>query len=103
VDENKLVGSWIGSTATMSVTFKVASISGRDAQVKYSINGQSGQGTGDLFKNVVTFGKLQVSSNDGVNGTVTYQAGHKTLTLAVKKFTPPTSSSSSSGSVNKLA
>src|SRR5271154_5881878 len=66
-DQNKLVGNWIGASATQSVTVQVLSITGRDAQVKYSINGQSGQATGDLYQNVVTFGKAQVSSSDGVS------------------------------------
>jgi hypothetical protein len=85
----------------MNVTFKVVSISGRDAQVQYTVNGQSGKGVGDLYKNVVTFGKVQVSSDDGLNGKVTFQLGHKTLSIPVTKFTPKTGSSSSS--VNKLA
>ena len=45
------------------------------------------------------FGKAQFSSDDGITGTVTYQAGRKTLTAAVKKYTPP----STSTSVNNLA
>jgi hypothetical protein len=37
--QNKLVGTWIGTTATQSATFKVLSITGRDAQVQYTVNG----------------------------------------------------------------
>jgi hypothetical protein len=105
-DQNKLVGDWIGSSATQSATFKVASINGRDAQVQYTIGGQTGTGIGDLYKNTVTLGRVQVSSADGVQGTITFPVGHSTLTLHVTKFTPNTSSSSANGagsSVNKLA
>jgi len=101
-DQNKLVGSWIGSTDTMSATFKVLSITGRDAKVQYTINGKTGSGTGDLTGNTVMFGKVQVTSSDGVHGTVIFPSGHSTISLAVTKFTPNTSSSSGS-KVNKLA
>jgi hypothetical protein len=97
-DQNKLVGNWIGSSATMSATFQVLSINGRDAQVKYSVNGQSAQGVGDVYKNTVTFGKVQVTSNDGVTGKIIYPVGRNTLSLSVSKYTPKTSTSS----VNKL-
>lgn len=101
VDQNKLVGTFIGTSATTgaSVTVQILSVSGRDAQIKSTINGVSGQGTGTVYQNAVMFGKSQFSTTDGVNGTVTYQSGHKTLALAVHRFTPPTTSTS----VNKLA
>jgi hypothetical protein len=105
-DQNKLVGDWIGSSATQSATFKVVSINGRDAQVQYTVNGKTGTGVGDLYKNTVNLGNVQVSSDDGVQGTMTFPVGHSTLTLHVTKFTPSTTSSSANGagsSVNKLA
>jgi hypothetical protein len=105
-DQNKLIGDWIGSSATQSATFKVASINGRDAQVQYTVGGQTGTGVGDLYKNTVTLGRVQVSSADGVQGTMTFPVGHSTLTLHVTKFTPNATSSSANGassSVNKLA
>ena len=92
--QNKLVGAWIGSTATQSVTFKVTSITGRDAQVLYTFNGQTKQGTGDVYQNTVMFGGAQVTSTDGVHGTVVFKSGHQTLSLAVTKFTPNTATSS---------
>jgi hypothetical protein len=101
VDQNKLVGNWIGSSATQSATFRVVSINGRDAQVQYTVNGQTVTGVGDLYKNTVMLGKVQISSADGVQGTMTFPVGHSTLTLHVTKFTPNTASSSAS--VNKLA
>jgi len=100
-DQNKLVGTWIGSTATMSATFKVLSITGRDAKVQYTVNGKAGSGTGDLTGNTVMLGKVQVTSADGVHGTVIFPDGHSTISLAVTKFTPNTTSTSST--VNKLA
>lgn len=100
--QNALVGSWIGATDTQSVTFKVVSISGRDAQVMFTYNGQTTQGTGDLFKNnTVTLGTAQITSIDGTRGTVVYQVNHKTYSMPVKKFVPNTGTSSST--VNKLA
>jgi hypothetical protein len=102
--QNKLVGTWIGTTATQSATFKVLSITGRDAQVQYTINGQTRQGVGDVYQNVVTFGKVQVSSNDGVHATIVFPSGHSTLSVAATKFTPPTATSNSTSSVvNKIA
>jgi len=74
----------------MSAAIQVLSIGGRDAQVKYSIGGQTGQGTGTAYKGAVEFGNVQLSSKDGLTGTAIYQVGHQTLSLAVKKFTPKT-------------
>ncbi len=104
VDQNKLVGTWIGTSVKtlQTATFKVLSISGRNAQVQYTVNGHTVQGIGDLYKNVITLGKVQISSNDGVHGTVTFPVGHSTLTVDVTKFTPGTSGTSGS-SVNKVA
>jgi hypothetical protein len=100
-DQNKLVGTWTGASATTgaSASVRVLAINGRDAQVASTINGVSQQGTGTVYKNTVMLGKSQFSSNDGVNGTVTYQVGHQTLSLAVRRYTPP----STSTSLNKLA
>ena len=90
-DQNKLVGSWIGSTDTQSVSFQVLSISGRDAQVRYNIDGQSGQGVGDVVNNSVLFGKISFSSADGLNGKVIFQdPGQPLSSLDVTKFTPTT-------------
>ena len=89
-NQNPLIGSWIGSTATQTASFQVLSINGRDAQVKYTIDGQSGQGVGDVVNNAVIFGKVLLSVTDGLNGKVTFPAPGKTLSLSVKKFTPKT-------------
>src|SRR4029077_4616363 len=59
VDQNKLVGSWVGSSDTQSSSFQVLSISGRDAQVRYNIDGQSGQGVGDVVNNSVLLAKYR--------------------------------------------
>jgi hypothetical protein len=89
-DQNKLVGNWIGSTATQSIAFQVLSINGRDAQVRYSIGGQSAQAVGDVSKNAVIAGKVTFASEDGLNGKVTFPVGNQIFSLAVKKFTPKT-------------
>jgi hypothetical protein len=87
---NPLVGGWSGATAEHGVSFTVSSINGRDAQVKYSLDGNSGQGTGDVVKNSVLLGKAQFTNIDGLNGKVTYQSGKKTITIPVKRFVPKT-------------
>jgi hypothetical protein len=102
VDQNKLVGNWIGSTVSTGVSFRVLSIKGRDAQVQYTVNGRTVNGVGDVYKNTVTLGSVQVSADDGVQGTVTFPVGHSTLAVHVSKFTPPSANSAGS-SVNKLA
>lgn len=89
-DQNPLIGSWIGSTDKQTASFQVLSINGRDAQVRYTIDGQSGQGVGDVVNNAVIFGKVLLSVTDGLNGKVTFPAPGKTLSLSVKKFTPKT-------------
>jgi hypothetical protein len=89
-NQNPLIGSWIGSTDTQSASFQVLSINGRDAQVKYTIDGQSRQGVGDVVNNAVIFGKVLLSVADGLNGKLTFPAPGQTLSLAVKKFTPKT-------------
>ena len=89
-DQNPLVGSWIGSTDTQVASFQVLSINGRDAQVKYTINGQSNTGVGDVVNNSIIFGKVLLSVSDGLNGKLTFPAPGQTLSLAVQKFTPTT-------------
>lgn len=89
-DANPLVGGWSGATAEHGVSFTVSSINGRDAQVKYSIDGNSGQGVGDVVKNSVLLGKAQFTNIDGVNGKVTYKSGKQTITIPVKRFVPKT-------------
>jgi len=87
---NALVGSWTGATADHSVSFTVVSIDGRNAQVKFNIDGKSGQGIGDVDQNAVLFGKVAFTNIDGKNGKVTFQSGHQTFSLLVQKFTPKT-------------
>ena len=95
-DQNKLVGIWNSDASTpgQSASFQVRAISGRDAQVTYTVNGQTQQGIGTVYGNAVMFGKMQVSSDDGLNGKVIYPVGSQTLSLSVKKHIPPSSSSS---------
>jgi hypothetical protein len=87
---NALVGSWTGATVDHSVSFTVVSVNGRDAQVKFNIDGNSGQGVGDVSQNAVLFGKVAFTNIDGTNGRVTFQSGHQTFSLPVQKFTPKT-------------
>jgi hypothetical protein len=87
-DANPLVGSWTGATAEHGVSFSVSSINGRDAQVKYSIDGQNGQAVGDVVKNAVLLAKAQFTNIDGTNGKVTYKSGQQTITIPVKRFVP---------------
>jgi len=89
-DANPLVGSWTGADTTNSVSFTVTSVDGRNAQVKYTIDGNSGTGVGDIVGNAVLLGRIQFSMIDGNSGKATFQVGHKTFSLAVKKFVPKT-------------
>ena len=87
---NPLVGSWTGATADHGVSFTVSSISGRDAQVKYSLDGTSGQGIGDVVGNSVLLGKAQFTNIDGTNGKVTFQSGKQAISIPVQRFVPKT-------------
>ena len=88
---NPLVGSWTGATADHTASFTVSSINGRDAQVKYSVDGNSGQGTGDVVKNSVLLGSVAFTNIDGTHGKVTYQTyQHQTITLPVTRFVAKT-------------
>jgi hypothetical protein len=89
-DANPLQGSWTGASAEHGVSFTVSSINGRDAQVKYSIDGNSGQGVADVVQNSVLLGKAQFTNVDGTNGKVTFQSGKKTISIPVKRFVPKT-------------
>lgn len=89
-NSNPLQGSWTGATDQHSASFQIVSINGRDAQVKYNIDGRNGQGVGDIVGNSVMLGKVQFSNTDGVSGKVTFQSGKKTISLPVRKFTPKT-------------
>jgi hypothetical protein len=99
-DQNKLVGSWAGYSGQNghSASFAVLSISGRDALVRYTVNGVTHQGTGIVYKNTVMFAGAQITSDDGKNGQVVFQDHHQTFSVPVTKL--PTSSSTST--VNKL-
>lgn len=99
-DQNKLIGTWTGFSRDNGqvATFQVLSINGLDAQVKVTANGHVQQGTGTVYKNIVMFGKSQISTDDGQNGKVILQVGHKTFAVPVTKMKPQSSST-----VNKLA
>jgi hypothetical protein len=81
------------------VSFTVVSIDGRDAKVRYTLDGVTQQGTGTVSKNTVMFNGAQITSRDGTTGNVVFQVRHQTFSMPVTKFKPPTSSST----VNKLA
>jgi hypothetical protein len=105
-DQSKLVGSWSGTGSGQSAFFQIVSVDGKDAQVRFTANGatiQSGDGI-TVGQNTVTFGsKATFTTSDGQNGNVVFSVGHKTYSVPVTKNKTPTSSSSSSNSVNKLA
>ena len=109
-DQSKLVGSWSGYSKDngQSAFFQVVSVDGRDAQVRFTANGgQIQSGDGIVYQNTVMFGsKAQFTTNDGQNGNVVIQIGHKSYSIPVTKSKTPTASSNastSSSSVNKLA
>src|SRR5262249_40509725 len=60
-DQNKLVGSWTGysSESGHGVGFTVVSVDGRDAKVRFMLDGVTHQGTGTVYKNVVMFDGAQ--------------------------------------------
>jgi len=89
-DANPLVASWTGSDVNHTVSFTVSSINGRDAQVKYTIDGNSGQGTGDVTNNSVLLGPVQFTNIDGKNGKVTFRVLGQTISFPVTKFVPKT-------------
>jgi hypothetical protein len=100
-DQNKLVGTWNGFSTSngKSASFTVKSVDGRDAVVSWTVDGVAHQGTGTVYKNTVSFGKAQVTSDDGKTGTVVLQVGNKSYPIPVTKYVPP----STSTAVNKLA
>jgi hypothetical protein len=100
-DQNKLVGNWSGYSKDngQSAFFKVTSVDGRDAVVTYTANGTTQKGTGTVYKNTIMLGKAQITSNDGRNGTVILQVGHKSYSVPVTKQKP----TSTSSTVNKVA
>ena len=101
-DQNQLVGSWSGFSRQNGqvASFNVTSVDGLNAQVKLTVNGIVHQGTGTVYKNTIMFAGATISTNDGSNGNIVFQTGHKTYSVPVTKAKP---SSSSSSSVNKLA
>jgi hypothetical protein len=100
-DQNKLVGTWNGSSTKtgQAATFQVLSVSGLDAQVRYTVNGVMHQGTGIVNKNSVMFGGATMSTTDGTDGSIVFSSGHNTYSLTAKKAQTSTSSSST----NKVA
>jgi hypothetical protein len=103
-DQNKLVGTWNGSSNVtgQAATFQVLSVSGLDAQVRYTVNGVLHQGTGIASKNSVMFGGATLSTSDGTDGSIVFSSGHNTYSLTAKNAQASTSSSTSS-SVNTVA
>jgi hypothetical protein len=102
-DQNKLVGGWSGFSSEngQSASVTVVSIDGRDAQVRYILNGVSRQVAGIVSKNTVMFDGASITSNDGNTGNVVFRVGHQTFSVPVTKL--KTSTTNSSSSVNKLA
>ena len=105
-DQSKLVGSWSGTGSGQSAFFQVVSVDGKDAQVRFTANGNTIQsGDGILVgQSTVMFGsKAQFTTTDGLNGNVVFSVGRSTYSVPVTKNQTASSSSSSSTSVNKLA
>jgi hypothetical protein len=100
-DDNNLIGSWGGhsSDSNGTASFKVISVKGKEAEVSTTINGETRTGTGIVYKNVIMFGKTQISTNDGKTGNLIFQVGLKSFAVPITKY-PPVGSSSS---VDKLA
>jgi hypothetical protein len=99
-DQNKLVGSWSGYSPQNghSASFTVVSVSGRDAQVRYTLNGVMHQGTGTVYQNTVMFDGAQITSDDGKSGHVVFRDRQQSLSVPVTKL----QTSSSTSLVNKL-
>nr|WP_041755921.1 hypothetical protein [Bradyrhizobium sp. ORS 278] len=91
-EQNNLVGSWAGYSGDngMAASFRVLSVSGKEAQVSVTNNGVTRTGTGLVFNNVVMFEQSQISTTDGKTGTVIYQLGNKSYSVPVSKLTPIT-------------
>jgi hypothetical protein len=95
-DDNKLIGSWSGFSGDSgkSVSFRVTSVSDKEAQVAVSVDGVLRQGTGIVYKNVIMFGNTQISTEDGQTGKVTLRVGSKSYLLPATKAKPAKTSSS---------
>jgi hypothetical protein len=86
-DQSPLVGSWGGSnTDGQSASVRILSVSGRDAQVVYTVNGYTQQGVGTVYKNTVMFGTAQISSDDGSHGTVVFPVARQAVSVDVTKY-----------------
>jgi hypothetical protein len=100
-DQNQLIGTWSGLSRQNGqvASVQVTSIDGRNAQVKFTLDGVLHQGTGIVSKNSIMFAGATFSSSDGSNGNVVFSVGHNTYSVPITKAKP----SSTSSSVNKLA
>jgi hypothetical protein len=98
-DESNLTGSWSGFSAAdgKSASFRVLSVSGKEAQVSVTIGDITRQGTGIVYKNFIMFGQSQISTDDGKTGKVIYQVGNKSFTAPMTKL----KSTSTSSAVDK--
>jgi hypothetical protein len=87
-DQSKLVGSWSGFSSQNGhgASFTVVSVNGRDAQVRYTLNGVTHQGTGTVFKNTVMFDGAQITSDDGQSGEVVFRDRNQSLSVTVNKL-----------------
>jgi hypothetical protein len=94
-DESNLTGSWGGFSADdgKSASFRVLSVSGKQAQVSVTIGAVTRQGTGIVYNNVIMFGQSQISTNDGKTGKLIYQVGNKSFTAPVTKVKSTSTSS----------
>ncbi|MGJ4902131.1 hypothetical protein ACQR0V_11215 [Bradyrhizobium sp. HKCCYLS2058] len=87
-DESNLVGSWAGYSGEngQSASFRVLSVSGKEAQVSVTTNGVTREGTGIVYNNVIMFGQSQISTTDGKSGKVIFQVGNKSYLVPVDKL-----------------
>lgn len=108
-DTNNLVGNWGGHSddTVGTASFKVTAVNGNEADVSTTINGITSQGKGIVYKNVIMFGRSQISTDDGKTGKLTFQVGLKSFSVPMTNYPSATgtttTTASSSNSVNKLA
>lgn len=97
VPDGPLVGTWTGTDNKTGdvASFTVKSVTGKEADVSYTVNGITKKGKATVYQNVVRLGNVQVTVNPDTTGKISFTKLAQTLSISAKKLSTSTNSTTS--------
>lgn len=92
--DGPLVGTWTGTDNKTGdvANFTVKSVTGKEADVSYTVNGITRTGTATVFQNVVRLGDVQITINPDRSGKISFKKLAQTLSLSATVVKPAANS-----------